>query len=213
MSTKLIIIRHGQSLGNLNKVFLGHTNLDLSETGYKQAEKTANFLKNVHIDTIYSSDLMRAFNTVLPIAQSHNIEIVRDEALREIYAGEWENKSYDFLSEHFLHDYTVWKTDIGNARCSGGESVLELQKRIFEEIKKIAEENDGKTVCIGTHATPIRTFYAASMSVDKDKMFEIPWATNASITTAVYENEKFNVSEYGYDLHLEEIKTAVSKNI
>ena len=51
-TTKIIFIRHGESLGNANKTFLGHTDLDLSELGYKQAEATAKHLKNEKIDVI-----------------------------------------------------------------------------------------------------------------------------------------------------------------
>ena len=58
--TKIILIRHGESLGNANRTMLGHTDLDLSPLGYTQAETTANHLKNEKIDAIYSSDLIRA---------------------------------------------------------------------------------------------------------------------------------------------------------
>ncbi len=213
MSTKLIIIRHGQSIGNLNERFLGHTDLDLSEKGYKQAEMTAEFLSNVHIDKIYSSDLIRAYNTVFPVAQSRDLYIIKNKNLREIYAGEWENMTYDYLTKHFPKEYTIWKTDIGNARCNGGESVIELQKRIYTEFEKIAKDNDGNTICIGTHATPIRTFYAACKSINKDDMHKIPWASNASVTTAYYKNGKFEIEEYGYDKHLGELSSKFNSNI
>ena len=149
----------------------------------------------------------------MPIAKSHNLKIITSKNLREIYAGEWENKSYAFLSEHFPTEYAAWKNDIGNAKCNGGESVTELSKRIYAEFEKIAQENIGKTVCIGTHATPIRTFYAACKSIDKDEMHQIPWASNASITTAYYSDGKFEIEEYGYDLHLGEISSFFSSNI
>ena len=60
MKTKIYIIRHGHSLGNLTRTFLGHVDLDLSDLGYKQADCTADALKNEKIDIIYSSDLSRA---------------------------------------------------------------------------------------------------------------------------------------------------------
>ena len=47
---KIILVRHGQSIGNQTRVFLGHTDLDLSELGYKQANATAEYLKNEKID-------------------------------------------------------------------------------------------------------------------------------------------------------------------
>ena len=65
--------------------------------------------------------------------------------------------------------------------------------------KYYPKDNDGNTICIGTHATPIRTFYAACKSINKDDMHKIPWASNASVTTAYYKNGKFEIEEYGYD--------------
>ena len=56
-NTKLIFLRHGQSIGNLERRLLGHTDLDLSELGYRQAESAAYALKDEKIDFIYSSSL------------------------------------------------------------------------------------------------------------------------------------------------------------
>ena len=72
---KFYLVRHGQSLGNLNRIYLGHTDVDLSELGYKQAEITAEHLRGVHFDSIYSSDLKRAHNTALPHARIRNIPV------------------------------------------------------------------------------------------------------------------------------------------
>ena len=98
----IYLIRHGQSIGNLNKVYLGHTDLDLSEIGYKQAERVCDYVvKNYNIDKIFSSDLIRAYNTVLPASQKLNIPIIKEPELREIYAGLWENKKYECLMEKY----------------------------------------------------------------------------------------------------------------
>ena len=56
-TTKIYFIRHGESQANAQNVFIGHTDLDLTEKGHKQAQKTAEFLKDVSVDKIYSSDL------------------------------------------------------------------------------------------------------------------------------------------------------------
>ena len=63
MKTTIYLIRHGESQGNAVRAFLGHTNLDLTKKGHDQAECTAKYLKNIHADVIYSSDLLRAYST------------------------------------------------------------------------------------------------------------------------------------------------------
>ena len=73
--TKIIIVRHGESLGNLNQIMLGHTNIDLAPRGYIQAEACAEYLKNEQIDVVYSSDLIRAYHTAEPHAQLRGLQI------------------------------------------------------------------------------------------------------------------------------------------
>ncbi len=68
--TRLIITRHGQSIANAQYRFAGHSDFDLSEIGHKQAELAAEYIsKNFTVDYIYSSDLLRAYNTALPTAK------------------------------------------------------------------------------------------------------------------------------------------------
>ena len=84
MKTTVIMVRHGESESNKKNVFTGQQNTPLTELGIKQAALAAEALKNVHIDKIYASDLTRAYNTGLPIAKSHGLEIEKNENLREI---------------------------------------------------------------------------------------------------------------------------------
>ena len=198
--TKLIIVRHGQSMGNLVDKFLGHTDLDLTEKGYKQAGLLADYLDGFEIDAIYASDLKRAYNTVAEYAKRKGMPVKPDKGLREIFAGDWEGKLFDELMA--LDSYTVWRTDIGNSICDNGESVAELRERVYTTICKIAEENLGKTVLIGTHATPVRSFYSKVKGISLDEMKNIPWARNASATFAEYSGGVFTVTEYGFDNYL-----------
>ncbi len=211
--TKFIIIRHGQSIGNLQRKFLGHTDLDITELGYKQADAVAEYLKDEKIDAVYSSDLQRAFHTVEPIANKRALKVIPMQGLREIFAGDWENEYADVLKNEFEKDYSIWKNDIGNARCTNGESVLELQQRVLDEIIKIAEENPGKTVCIGTHATPIRVLNAAARGISKDEIKDIPWASNASVTRVIYKDGKFEMLSYSEDEYLGDFRTVMFKGV
>lgn len=212
MECKLLFVRHGQSLGNLNGVFLGVTDLDLSPLGYSQAECTAEYLKLVHIDAIYSSDLLRAYNTSLPTAKNHNLSVIKSQKLREIYAGDWENKKFDSLITDYPDTYGLWKSDIGKSRAKNGESVVEVQNRVVEEVTKIAEQNLGKTVAIFTHATPIRTFFCYAYGQTIDYMKEMHWVSNASVSEAIYKDGKFTAICYGYDDFMNNIKTELPKN-
>lgn len=203
----IYLLRHGESIGNKDKIYLGHTDLDLSEKGYMQAERACDYItKNVKIDKIFSSDLIRAYNTVLPTAKKLNINIIKDPGLREIYAGLWENKKYEYLIENFPESYSAWRNDIGNAKCDGGESVAELQKRIMNKLCEIANCNEGSDILIGTHATPIRVINCTITNTPLSDMNNIPWAFNASLTHISYNQGQFKLIDYGKSSYLGELE-------
>ncbi len=214
MKTTLYLVRHGQSAGNLRRAFLGHTDLDLSELGYKQAEAVGRALADEHIDVIYASDLKRAYNTSLPTARAHSLDVIKTAALREVYAGEWENQLFTDLIEKYPQSYGhTWINDIGMAHPDGGESVEALRVRVCREIERIARENQGKTVAIFTHATPIRAFCATLHGLIGSRMHELIWVSNASITKVEYENGKYTIINYGSEEHLGELITRLPKTV
>ena len=76
----------------------------------------------------------------------------------------------------------MWLSDIGNAVCSGGESVKELGARVMEALTDIAKKNSGKTVAVATHATPIRAAQTLIEYGDIGYMKDVPWVSNGSVT-------------------------------
>ena len=205
----LIIVRHGNSIGNFNRIFIGQTDWGLSELGDEQVRRTTEYLKQFHIDEIYSSDLCRAYNTVLPTAKNLGMEIHKREGLREIYAGEWEGKPFTEISEKFPDTYWTFQNDIGNAQPDGGEKISDVFDRIKKTIEDILAENEGKTVLIGTHATVIRVMNCLWHGDGLDKLQQYDWVSNAAVCHVDYEDGKYNVIEYGHDDHLEGIITHV----
>ncbi len=210
---RLILVRHGQSEGNLVRSFLGHTDLALTELGHRQAECTAEYLKNEKIDVIYSSDLKRAWQTAEHIADKKNLSIIADTELREIYAGNWENRLFNDLETEFYDDFKCWREDIGNARPTGGESVKELYDRINAELMRIAEMYEGDTVCIATHATPIRMAAVKAMGLPINRANEVIWAPNASVTVIDVDGGEFKLIKYGYHEYMGELVTGLPRNV
>ena len=211
--TQIYLIRHGESQANEQGIFLGQTDMDLTDKGRQQAKKTAEYLRNVKVDVIYSSDLSRAYHTAEATAAIVGLPIIKEKALREISCGEWDRQPFSLLKEKYPQSYQLWLQDIGHSRPDSGESVKELQERIVEALKKIVEENIGKSVFVFTHATPIRVFAAFCENKKADEIKYIPWATNASVTSAEYENGKFRLTAYSFDDFMEDILTALPDNV
>jgi broad specificity phosphatase PhoE len=204
MKTKFVIIRHGQSEGNLSNTFAGRTDVPLTPLGLKQGECTAEFLKNEKIDVFYSSELSRAYITTLLAAEKHGMQVTKNQGFNEISGGKWEGMPYATIKEVYSDEYNKWITNIGTTQCPEGESVTDVCNRVYKAYEDVAKKHMGQTVCVGSHGMAIRAFILRVLDLPVEKMHtELSWVTNASVTYVEYEDGKFTLKEYGHDAHLE----------
>ncbi len=212
--TKLLLVRHGESQANLKDVFAGYYDIDLTERGLEQAQCTARFIKeNYAVDVIYSSDLRRACQTAKPIADTFGLPIIPEKEMREISAGDWEGVSFASLKNTHAEAFRIWITDLGNAVCPNGESTAQMAERILNAVTRIAKENDGKTVVITTHATPIRALQCHVLGKPLREIQQLSWVSNASVTEVDYENGVFTLIKTGQDAHLAELRTTLPDDV
>lgn len=212
--TTLLLVRHGQSEANRLDLFAGFYDAKLEPHGRTQAEATAQYIKDHYaVDAVYASDLQRAYQTGQIIADRLSVPIVADRGLREIDGGEWEGKNFHGLIDLYPEDFGLWQTDLARARCTGGETVRQLTDRIMLTITQIACENPDKTLVIATHATPIRAVMTMILHGELRAMKDVPWVSNASVTTLTYDNGTWQCLCTGEDRHLEGIKTVLSESV
>lgn len=210
----LLLIRHGQSETNLEEIFSGQIDPALTDLGLKQAELTSKYVAdNYKVDKIYSSDLQRAFNTAKPLAKILGKDIIKEENLREIDAGKWEGVKFSELKEKYKEEFGTWLNDMGKAKCTGGESIKEMGQRIYSALTEIAEENDGKTVAVTIHSTPIRAFESFIETGGFDEMQNIPWVSNASVSVFSYSDKAWKVVSISEDAHLGSLKSELPTNV
>ena len=200
MITKILLIRHAQSIANEKDLFGGITDYPLSEKGKIQAQNLVNRLKDIEIDEIYSSPLIRTKQTIQPMSKKLNKEIKIEDDLREIYVGTWEGKPREELRKKYPKinkkiDETEYYTGM-----EGQEETAEVAKRMVKVITKIARENEGKTIVIMSHCVAIRAFLCEVLEIPfeqtKSKIGDIE---NTSITFIDYNNEsnQFKVLRIG----------------
>ena len=213
--TRILLIRHGETWANREKIFAGYTDAKLTDVGYEQARRTAKYvISHYDVDVVYASDLQRAFETGKEIADNLGIEVIPEIGLREIFGGAWENVAYEALVNLYPKEYVeLWMRDIGKSRCVGGESVVEMGQRVMETITKIALENEEKTVVVATHATPIRAVQCLIEYENCERMAEIPWVSNASVSEIEYCDGKWKCIAMGLDEHLGELCTVLPSTV
>lgn len=211
--TRILLVRHGQSEANLQKVFAGGWDCALTPLGVSQADLTAKYLiEQYSVDRIYSSDLQRAFLTGKSLADQLGMDVIPIVELREIYAGLWEKTSFDQLPVMYPDSYDIWLNDIGNAICDQGESVAQLQCRVLQAIMDIAHGNPDQTVVVVTHGTPIRAIQCFCEGKSLQEMKDVPWVSNASVTELIFENQRLKIDSVSYDAHLGSLTSVLPAN-
>ena len=211
---KLLIVRHGFSTSNKDGTFTGQIDVPLSEEGFAQAELVSDYIiDNYDVGAVYSSDLIRAIDTVKKVANAKNLPILTDKRLREVFCGKWEGILVEKVKEIYKEDYLAWKSGSETAYITGGENMLEVKLRSVEVIKKIVKENEGKTVVIATHGGVIKPLISGVLGVQYQTLNDMPWATNASITELDYEDGKFSLVKFSFDDYLGKLKTGMPKGI
>ncbi len=213
--TRIYLIRHGESVGNLNRVCLGHTDLELTDLGREQAQKTADFLSNIDFEAVYSSDLKRAYCTALPHAEKRGMTVIPTESFRELYFGDWENASIKLLAEQYGDEFTVgWRQLFGTFTPPNGESVVHMAKRMAEGVKNIASAHPGTNILVASHAAAIRAFWGEISGLHPSLWAEsFPFPSNASYSIAEYDGERLEAVEYSCDKHLGELATYIPADI
>ena len=91
---ELYIIRHGKTYWNEEKRIQGWADIDLTESGRRVAVESAEGMKNIHFDAIYSSPLKRASDTAYILRGDRDLPVIVDERIKEIGFGELEGADF-----------------------------------------------------------------------------------------------------------------------
>ena len=212
--TTLLFVRHGFSTSNEDGTLTGQLDVPLTELGVLQGEAACRYIDEHYTpDAIYSSDLLRAVDTVRPLAARTGLPIRTTPALREMHCGIWEGEAVTRLKETYGEHYERWANVSDEATPDGGESWSETARRAYEEVLRIVKENDGKTVVIATHGGTLRALRGAYLGLPlADWKEKLPFAPNASLTVTVVEDGCFSEKAI-IDGYLGTNKTEMPKGI
>ena len=173
--TRLYLVRHGQSAGNAEGRFGGHSATPLSELGLKQAHLTAQSLAAEKIQVIYSSDLLRTMQTAEPLAKLLDLEINATEEFRERNVGALEGLTFDEAKEYYPKDYyALVSRKIGHV-ITNGESYRQLVERTSKALRTILREHRGKKIAVFSHTGAICFMTLQLIGAIHRKTYTTPW--------------------------------------
>lgn len=213
--TTFLIIRHGQSMANLESVFAGSGyDSPLTDLGHRQAACTADYIAdNFTVDAVYASPLQRAYDTGKAVADRFGLTVTREPGMREIDAGEWEGVTFAEVAARWPQEWDDWCHRISVGGCPGGERAADVFARVRGTLLRIAEKHDGETVVIASHATPTLGAQIAAMGISDAEIDRVPFVPNASVTTITCDKGRMALVTAGYAEHMGAMVTKLDNPI
>ncbi len=174
-TTRLILVRHGETQANREMRYIGHRNDPLTEQGYMQAQQLAEALASLPVTAIYSSPLERAYHTALPIAARHRLEVQIVEELCECDFGLWEGltraEAMARSSDDAAH-MDAWLRDTALAPPNG-ESIEAMHERVRVATEQLVQVHVDQTIVLVSHVGPIKALLCAALGAPTSTIFHI----------------------------------------
>jgi broad specificity phosphatase PhoE len=158
--TTIFLARHGETDWNNQRRWQGHADRPLNDVGREQARELAETLAGRTIDVVYSSDLIRAYETARIVADRLGLPVEVDVGLREVDVGDWSGRAHDEVENTDPEGFRRWQG--GGKGWSGGESYEEMGSRVVGTVLRLAESHPGQTILIVSHGGSIRACRAAA---------------------------------------------------
>ena len=188
---RVLFIRHGQTDFNLEHRLQGALPVPLNECGRAQSRALAHYLKTVAIDAIYASPRSRALETAQIIAASLGQEVRQDERLAEIAFGDFEGHTFAEVEARYPTAYRKWESGFRPYRVPGGESRLDVQRRMQAAWDDITNTANLNTVALVGHSSAMMILLASMFAHLPDKAMK-----NTSVTTLDRFEDTWRISAF-----------------
>ena len=173
----ILLVRHGEILSNLKKVYAGKSSEALTEKGVLQAEILSQKLKseyNVH--AMYSSPIQRAVQTAELISELTGIDYKIDYSFRELEMGPWEGMAESEVAEQYPEEWEIWNIRPAELKLPGRETLDELLERVLKGLGRIYDDERDRTIVVVTHVAIIRVLllWHAKQTLNGYKKIYVP---------------------------------------
>jgi len=206
----IILARHGETDWNVEEIFRGRIDVELNETGVKQAELLAGYLRDLRLTAIYSSPLKRALKTAELIASYHHLNIVVTDDLIDFDYGEWQGLSHQAVKDKHKELYAKWLKKPHQVTMPAGESLDDVRRRAVGLVDKVIARHEG-TVALVSHRVVNKVLICALLGLDNSHFWNIRLDT-CGITTFIYEKGRFILTRHNDTSFLKPISKAATSD-
>lgn len=195
----LILVRHGESQGNVRGVITGSQDLDLTERGHEEARRVGLRLASEPVAALYSSSRIRAINTARAIGHHHNLEPIPIAGLDEYNYGVAEGLTWEQFRERYPRDLEDW----GRGAVPGEEGRDVFRLRVATSIDQLAERHIQDLAVVACHGGTILHVLAHIMGLPADSAPRTRIG-NCSVTTIEHRNGALEILTVNDLCHLDD---------
>jgi len=201
-ATRIIAIRHGQTAWNAETRMQGQLDTALDSLGRWQAKQLAQALAHEPIDAIVASDLSRAMQTALPLADARGLRVQRERGLRERSFGVFEGFTYADIARHWHEETARWRARDPTFAPARGESLIAFYERCIGVAERLADAYAGRVIVWVTHGGVLDCLYRAAtrMALDAPRTWTLD---NASINRLLHSDQGLMLVGWGDIQHLD----------
>jgi broad specificity phosphatase PhoE len=177
--TQIILVRHGRTPWNKDKIFRGTVDIPHDEVGEKEALLAGEWLKDETIHAAYASPLSRALDTATAIARHHDIPVHELPGIIDLNYGDWQGVPLAEVQAKYPVLYHQWETAPQTVRFPSGETLDEVRTRALAAVDEVMALHPGKTILLAAHRVVNKVLIAAFIGLDNSHFWRIGQDTTA----------------------------------
>ena len=177
--TRIILVRHGQTPWNKDKIFRGSRDIPLNDTGREEARLAGEWLKGEAIHAAYCSPLSRARDTAEAIARHHGLKVEDLPGLSDLCYGAWEGLPLTEVKVKYADLYRQWESAPHTVRFPQGETLDEVKQRALAAVDGVLRRHPGQTVLLAAHRAVNKVLICALIGLDNSHFWRIGQDTTA----------------------------------
>lgn len=166
MTTRLLLVRHGETDATASDRFSGDVNVILSPAGRHQVALLSRRLASEDIAAIYTSPLDRARETASALAEPRGLSPIIAEGLREIRHGHWEGLTSAEVKSGYPQEFATWEADPFTFAPEGGETGISVMARALRELRDIVTQHPDQQVIVVSHKGALRLAISSLLGID-----------------------------------------------
>ncbi|HEX9884359.1 MAG TPA: histidine phosphatase family protein [Desulfobaccales bacterium] len=177
--TRIILVRHGQTPWNKDKIFRGSRDIPLNDTGREEARLAGEWLKGETIHAAYCSPLSRARDTGEAISRHHGLQVADLPGLTDLKYGDWEGLPLTEVKVKYADLYRRWETAPHTVRFPNGETLNEVKARALAAVAAVVQRHPEQTVLLAAHRAVNKVLIAAFIGLDNSHFWRLGQDTTA----------------------------------